>query len=156
MKICSSEDFLKLPCSGFLCVTGSFAFLFIECFGCKYQSTSSLVEFAYYVPFVVIFQFGWAAVQISHLALIPQLSTCQHERATLNAIRFVPNALRIGGLLNFLFRYAFTVVANIVVFGLVYIFVGLVDASRKGVTHEDGISFSVSGFTISCVVRLLY
>uniref|UniRef100_A0A915II03 Uncharacterized protein n=1 Tax=Romanomermis culicivorax TaxID=13658 RepID=A0A915II03_ROMCU len=69
---------------GFICVTCSFAFLFVECFGCTYQKTSEFVELFYYVPFVVVFQFGWACMQISHLALIPELSTCQHERATLN------------------------------------------------------------------------
>ena len=43
---------------------------------------------AYYATFVVIFQFGWASTQISHLAAIPDLSICQNERTGLTAIRF--------------------------------------------------------------------
>lgn len=119
---------------GFLCVTCSFAFLFVECLGCKFGKTPVLIQFLYYVPFVVVFQFGWAAVQISHLALIPDLSSCQHERATLNGV-----------------RYAFTVIANITVFGLVYIFLGLVDSNHKNITHDDGINFSYVAFIVTGV-----
>jgi hypothetical protein len=42
---------------------------------------------AYYALFITIFQFGWAAVQIAHLSLIPCLTHCQHQRTELNAIR---------------------------------------------------------------------
>ena len=44
-------------------------------------------QFIYYAPFVVIFQFGWAATQISHLSLIPEISGDEGERVELNAIR---------------------------------------------------------------------
>ncbi len=44
-------------------------------------------QFIYYSPFVVIFQIGWAATQISHLSLIPELTTNNGERVELNAIR---------------------------------------------------------------------
>ena len=39
------------------------------------------------LDFIVIFQFGWATTQISHLAMIPELSECKIEKVTLNAIR---------------------------------------------------------------------
>ena len=42
----------------------------------------------YYSTFIVVFQFGWASTQISHLAAIPDLSECQNERTGLTAIRF--------------------------------------------------------------------
>jgi Na+/melibiose symporter-like transporter len=45
-------------------------------------------RFYYYAPFVVIFQFGWASTQISHLSLIPQLTVIENERVSLNAIRY--------------------------------------------------------------------
>ncbi|PKU30726.1 major facilitator superfamily hypothetical protein [Limosa lapponica baueri] len=60
--------------------------------------------FIYYLPFIVIFQFGWAATQISHLSLIPELVTSDHEKVELTA-----------------FRYAFTVMANITVYGLAWL-----------------------------------
>lgn len=41
----------------------------------------------YFAIPIIIFQFGWASVQISHLSLIPELTDCQHERVGLNAIR---------------------------------------------------------------------
>ncbi|CAB4070293.1 unnamed protein product [Lepeophtheirus salmonis] len=45
-------------------------------------------QILYYACFVVVFQFGWAAVQISHLAMIPELSPSIHERTGLTAIRY--------------------------------------------------------------------
>jgi Na+/melibiose symporter-like transporter len=64
--------------------------------------------FYYYAPFVVIFQFGWASTQISHLSLIPQLTSDKNERVALNAI-----------------RYAFTVMSNLFVYGITYLLLRL-------------------------------
>lgn len=44
--------------------------------------------FFYYVPFIAVFQIGWATVQISHLALIPFLTTSDKQRADLNSLRY--------------------------------------------------------------------
>lgn len=41
----------------------------------------------YYAILILVFQAGWAIVQISHLALIPDLTPIQSERAELTAIR---------------------------------------------------------------------
>ena len=41
----------------------------------------------YFAVPIVIFQFGWASVQISHLSLIPELTDHENERVGLNAIR---------------------------------------------------------------------
>ncbi|KRZ23472.1 Major facilitator superfamily domain-containing protein 12 [Trichinella pseudospiralis] len=74
---------------GTICVALSFVFLFMKCFGCTYgdDGTKEWIQLLYYCPFVVIFQFGWASVQIGHLALIPELTPCTAERAALNGIR---------------------------------------------------------------------
>ena len=40
---------------------------------------------------IIIFQFGWASVQISHLSLIPELTSDKNERVGLNAIRYINN-----------------------------------------------------------------
>ena len=70
---------------GVTCVSLSFPFIFIKCLGCNHPAEYAMI--IYYVPFIVIFQFGWASTQISHLALIPELSECKIEKVTLNAIR---------------------------------------------------------------------
>ena len=57
--------------------------------------------------FVVVFQFGWAATQISHLAMIPELTPSQDERTGLTAI-----------------RYSATVMSNIAVYLLAWAFLG--------------------------------
>ena len=88
---------------GVVCVIFSFGFMFNLCPTC--ENSPLWARFIYYAPFVVIFQFGWASTQISHLALIPQLSHCENERVNLNAI-----------------RYAFTVMSNLFVYTMAYIF----------------------------------
>ncbi|XP_069137806.1 LOW QUALITY PROTEIN: major facilitator superfamily domain-containing protein 12-like [Argopecten irradians] len=84
---------------GTICVACSFPFIFNQCITCEH--TNDLYQFIYYAPFVVIFQFGWASTQISHLSLIPDLTTKVDERVELNGM-----------------RYAFTVLSNLTVFGL--------------------------------------
>ncbi|XP_052558183.1 major facilitator superfamily domain-containing protein 12 isoform X2 [Tympanuchus pallidicinctus] len=93
--------------AGTTCVLISFPFIFNPCLGCK-EGTPQWAAFIYYLPFIVIFQFGWAATQISHLSLIPELVTSDHEKVELTA-----------------FRYAFTVMANITVYGLAWLLLNL-------------------------------
>lgn len=88
---------------GTLSVMLSFAFIFNQCLGCD-GSTPQWVSLVYFTPFIVIFQFGWAATQISHLSLIPELVTCEHAKVELTA-----------------YRYAFTVIANITVYAVAYL-----------------------------------
>ncbi|XP_038285073.1 major facilitator superfamily domain-containing protein 12 isoform X3 [Canis lupus familiaris] len=83
---------------GTVCVLLSFPFIFSPCLGCG-PATPEWAALLYYGPFIVIFQFGWAATQIAHLSLIPELATNDHEKVELTAL-----------------RYAFTVVANITVY----------------------------------------
>lgn len=71
--------------AGTFCVLCTFPFLFVKCIGCSHSS--SWAQLIYYGAFVVIFQFGWASVQISHLALIPNLTADPSERTELNALR---------------------------------------------------------------------
>jgi len=49
--------------------------------------TPLAAKIAYFAVPIVIFQFGWASVQISHLSLIPELTPNQSERVGLNSIR---------------------------------------------------------------------
>ncbi|KAL2295045.1 hypothetical protein Nmel_018191 [Mimus melanotis] len=88
---------------GTTCVLVSFPFVFSPCLACR-ESTPQWAAFIYYLPFIIIFQFGWAATQVSHLALIPELVSSDHGKVELTA-----------------FRYAFTVMANITVYGLTWL-----------------------------------
>ncbi|XP_014476796.1 PREDICTED: major facilitator superfamily domain-containing protein 12-like [Dinoponera quadriceps] len=56
-------------------------------FGGFVRSFNSLVMFLY-VMSIAIFQTGWAAVQISHLSMIPSLTNSLLDRADLTAIRY--------------------------------------------------------------------
>ncbi|XP_042228945.1 major facilitator superfamily domain-containing protein 12-like [Homarus americanus] len=80
----------------------SFPFIYNSCLGC--EGANDWAQFAYYCVFVCLFQFGWACVQISHLALIPDLTSKKHQRTELNSI-----------------RYAFTVLANLSVFAITFV-----------------------------------
>lgn len=87
--------------TGTMCVVLSFPFIFSKCIHCGDASQWS--QLVYYSAFVMIFQIGWASVQISHLALIPDLTPTEHERTELTAI-----------------RYTFTVFSNVFVYIIVW------------------------------------
>ncbi|XP_052795228.1 major facilitator superfamily domain-containing protein 12-like isoform X2 [Mya arenaria] len=103
---------------GTLCVALSFPFLFVGCITC--DDAQDIPQFMYYAPFVVIFQFGWAATQINHLSLIPDLTDCQNERTGLNGS-----------------RYAFTVLSNIVVYGIAWLIFDLGQSGSDKLSFED-------------------
>lgn len=90
---------------GSLFVTFTVAFIFGPCLGCSQYAKFDQLWF--YLVFVVLFQFGWAAVQISHLSLIPIITESHAQRAELNAL-----------------RYGFTVLANIVVYVVAWVVLG--------------------------------
>lgn len=91
---------------GTICVLTSFPFLFLKCVGCSNSHQSA--QFIYYAAFITIFQFGWAAVQVSHLSLIPDLTPISSERVELNA-----------------YRYACTVSSNILIYLITWLMLGL-------------------------------
>ncbi|XP_060037994.1 major facilitator superfamily domain-containing protein 12 isoform X2 [Erinaceus europaeus] len=99
---------------GTICVLLSFPFIFSPCLGCS-DTTPEWAAMLYYSPFIVVFQFGWAATQIAHLSLIPVLVTNEHEKVELTAL-----------------RYAFTVVANITVYGAAWLLLHLQVSPQVG------------------------
>ena len=56
---------------GSVCVFLSFPFVFLP----SPTGLSPSTQLFYYSVFIVVFQFGWASVQISHLALITDLTS---------------------------------------------------------------------------------
>lgn len=71
---------------GTLCILFTFPFIFSHCIQC--ETAHQWAQLIYYAAFVIIFQFGWAAVQISHLSLVPELTPIERERTQLIAISF--------------------------------------------------------------------
>nr|CAD7259960.1 unnamed protein product [Timema shepardi] len=69
---------------GTITVSVSFPLIFMHCPGSSSAWSASL----YYATFIVVFQIGWAMVQISHLSLITDLTPSKEERAELTAIRY--------------------------------------------------------------------
>jgi len=102
---------------GSICVAVSFPFIFLPCLPCS-SETSSVFRLLYFLFFVVLFQFGWAATQISHLALITDLTGCENQRTSLTAV-----------------RYGFTVVSSISVYGITWAFLGI--EADKEISQSD-------------------
>ena len=71
---------------GTIFVMISFPFIFMEIVGLEDPSITT--QMIYYTFFVILFQFGWAAVQISHLSIIPELTTHESERTSLTSKRY--------------------------------------------------------------------
>ena len=64
--------------------------MFIGCMGlCDH--TNGVGYLIILVGLVCLFQFGWASAQISHLAMIPELTPIEAERDELNIIRYFLN-----------------------------------------------------------------
>ncbi|XP_023242368.1 major facilitator superfamily domain-containing protein 12-like [Centruroides sculpturatus] len=120
---------------GVSCVLFSFPFIFIQCPGCSNSSQWAMV--VYLVPLVVIFQTGWAAVQVSHLALIPVITDDSSERDFLNVI-----------------RNAFDAVADFSVFTIAWIiFVTTVNGPTDAlsIAEDDKTKFMIIVMTIICI-----
>ncbi|GIY07807.1 hypothetical protein CDAR_544612 [Caerostris darwini] len=76
---------------GTICVVLSFPFIFSVCPGCESASQFALTTML--IPLVIIFQVGWAAVQVSHLSLIPAITPHESERDFLNVLRYAVNII---------------------------------------------------------------
>ncbi|XP_028176339.1 major facilitator superfamily domain-containing protein 12-like isoform X1 [Ostrinia furnacalis] len=97
---------------GTACVLASFPFIFSQCIGCS--MTHKWAQMFYFAAFILIFQIGWAAVQISHLSLIPELAHDDHTRSHLTAV-----------------RYGFTVFSNLFVYIITWIVLHITGECNK-------------------------
>lgn len=73
------------------------------------------VEFTYYVGLGVIYSIGWAAVQISHMSLVPSFTEDRQRRDRLNNL-----------------RNSFTFAANFIVLGLGLIIFSAIESQQGG------------------------
>uniref|UniRef100_A0A2M3ZBW6 Putative sugar transporter n=1 Tax=Anopheles braziliensis TaxID=58242 RepID=A0A2M3ZBW6_9DIPT len=74
-------------------------------------------EIVYFAAVILGFQFGWPIVQVTHLAMIPELSRTQKDRSDLTAI-----------------RYSLSIISNVVV----YIVTWAVLRNRSSVENQIG------------------
>ncbi|KAG7390649.1 Major facilitator super domain-containing protein 12 [Phytophthora pseudosyringae] len=86
--------------TGSLLVVLCFFFVFGACAPRWFSDAPSrMVMLVYYSAAASIFNVGWAAVQVSHMAMVPELSDDDNVRCVLNST-----------------RYAFTILSNVLVF----------------------------------------
>ena len=88
-----------------------------------FRCNSRETEMIYYSAFIVVFQFGWAGVQISHLSLITDLTKDEDTRTLLTSV-----------------RYSFTVISNLLVYFTTWIFFGVGEEGQQ-VDREDSDKF---------------
>ncbi|KAF2904394.1 hypothetical protein ILUMI_01784 [Ignelater luminosus] len=98
---------------GTVCVLGAFPFIFSPCISCS--GSHVWAQMFYFSIFIIIFQFGWASVQISHLSLIPELTPNEHDRIKLTAI-----------------RYGFTVMSNLLVYIITWLVLHINSGDNEG------------------------
>ena len=70
---------------GTIVVAILYFFYWHKCLNC--ENAIPRIKVLYYAVPITVIQFGWTSVQISHLALIPDLTDDKNERMELNAIR---------------------------------------------------------------------
>ncbi|KAK7116671.1 major facilitator superfamily domain-containing protein 12-like isoform X2 [Littorina saxatilis] len=117
---------------GTICTTCSFPFIFAPVIGATTQ-TEDYALFVYYAAFVIIFQIGWASVQISHLSLIPDLTQCQSEVAGLNG-----------------WRYAATGIANLATYAIAWVILASGNnVNNSKLTHADAGHFRNIAFIVT-------
>ncbi|XP_065566090.1 major facilitator superfamily domain-containing protein 12-like isoform X2 [Artemia franciscana] len=90
----------------------------LPCLGC--QDSHKWAQLIYYAAFVTIFQIGWAAVQISHLTLIPILAKDDRARTEITS-----------------YRYACTVISNITVYIITWTAFGLSSSATSTISAEN-------------------
>lgn len=105
----------------------SFPLIFSICPACKngpiwWQPT-------YYSLVILLFQFSWPIVQVSHLALIPEISKTRKDRADLTAI-----------------RYSATVCSNVMVYVVTWAMLHIGNAENFNIGPDDAYRFRVKHF----------
>lgn len=78
--------------TGCVLVTTTFPLLFVRCWGCTINEATDYLTWwlpLYYAILIIVFQIGWAIVQISHLAIIPAISDDSQVRSELTSIRYM-------------------------------------------------------------------
>jgi len=99
--------------------------------------TPSWVVLLYLIAIQLMFQLGWATVQIGHLALIPQLTSTEPQQVELNSI-----------------RQCFTYFASIIVFLLAGVIIKTKEDGTNQLTWDDCWSMQTLCYIISAIGTL--
>ncbi|CAH1392663.1 unnamed protein product [Nezara viridula] len=113
---------------GSACVLVAMPFMYSPCIGC--EDFSEWKKLIYYGFFVTIFQFGWAAVQTAHLALVPDLSSDEMDRTGLLSI-----------------RNTFTILSNLISYAVTWGVLG-VNGGSDNVSHKDLFKFQIIVYSL--------
>lgn len=74
---------------GAIVVNLSFYFVFSHCLFCDdISKDSEILLVVYYSILAALFNFGWASLQVAHMALVPELTKDVLERVKLNSARY--------------------------------------------------------------------
>lgn len=125
-----------------ICFLGVFGFCFV-CGLLTGREPTSAEKTASYAIFASLFNVGWAAVQVSHMAMVPELSSDDGERVWLNSA-----------------RYAFTVLSNCAVFVAMYAILHWYkgaggDAGKSNPQVYQLLTFVVIGIGVCCTFAFL-
>ena len=106
--------------AGTLMAAACFFLVFGQCLPCSITSgaVGETYLLLYYCAAASFFNVGWAAVQVSHMSMVPELTPLDTERVALNSA-----------------RYAFTVLSNVAVFVIFFILIQLNGGSKDGPTY---------------------
>lgn len=83
------------------------------------------------------FNIGWAAVQVSHMSIVPELSPIDQDRVALNSA-----------------RYGFNVLSNVTIFVAFYLFIKLFNLSANEEYFWLGMTALIIGFICTVVFHL--
>ena len=123
---------------GTVIVVVCFFFVFGVCLPCVLQPgggadppASATAKTASFAVFASLFNVGWAAVQVSHMALVPELTVREDERVLLNSM-----------------RYGATILANVFVFGVMWLILHLREGGGSAGGAGSVVIYSSSSFTM--------
>ncbi|ODM90828.1 Major facilitator superfamily domain-containing protein 12 [Orchesella cincta] len=140
---------------GVILVTLTYPFIFSPAVGYslytdEWSKVDDTYKVIYYAVFIAVFQVGWASAQISHLALIPKLTSDEFVRTEVLAI-----------------RYACTVASNMSAYVIAWIFLTLLGQESSGeassseceVGNTNGATFNhivLSSVVLGLVFSILF
>eukprot|EP00808_Paulinella_micropora_P018715 g70470.t1 len=99
---------------GAVMVLVCFFFVFAECVPCDLQQTNQLLLVAYYSAAAALFNVGWAALQVSYQAMVPDMSPDEGDRVALVSASYFSN---VG--------------SSVLVFGLLWGLIHLTDLTQE-------------------------
>eukprot|EP00753_Platysulcus_tardus_P015246 PLAT4940.3.p2 GENE.PLAT4940.3~~PLAT4940.3.p2 ORF type:complete len:612 (+),score=198.54 PLAT4940.3:1294-3129(+) len=124
---------------GSVAVAICYTLVWVICLPCLINSHSSnTVLTIYYAIVASVFNCGWAAVQVSHMSLVPELSADEGERVLMNSA-----------------RYAFTIISNVLVFVSFFLLLHLYDGSTLQRFRYLGIITLIIGGAATLVFECL-